>query len=47
VANGNSQMYAAETFLKCIDNAGFEVFEETHRIGLSQSLLKCRKKKTV
>ncbi len=43
VANGNSQMYSAETFIKCIHNAGFEVFEEKHRIGISQSLLKCRK----
>lgn len=42
VANGTSQMYGYDTFLNCIQNAGFEIVEESHRIGLSQSLLKCR-----
>jgi ubiquinone/menaquinone biosynthesis C-methylase UbiE len=44
LANGNSQMYSAETFLPCIDKAGFEIAEQTDNIGLSQTLLKCRKK---
>jgi hypothetical protein len=43
VANGNSQMYSAETFLKCIEQAGFEIVEEIDHIGLSQTLLKCKK----
>ena len=43
LANGNSQMYSYETFYKCIKDGGFEVVEQTHHIGLSQSLLKCRK----
>ena len=45
IANGNSQMYSAEVFLTCIDKAGFEVVEETDNISLSQTLLKCRKRK--
>jgi ubiquinone/menaquinone biosynthesis C-methylase UbiE len=45
LANGNSQMYSAETFLACIKRAGFEIVEQEDNIGLSQTLLKCRKKK--
>jgi hypothetical protein len=44
LANGNSQMYSAETFLPCIDKAGFDIVEQTDNIGLSQTLLKCRKR---
>ncbi len=43
MANGNSQMYSAETFFKCIEKAGFEIVEQTDNIGLSQTLLKCKK----
>lgn len=43
LANGNSQMYSAETFLKCVALAGFEVAEQIDHIGVSQTLLKCRK----
>ncbi len=46
LANGNSQMYSSETFLKCIEQAGFEVVEQTDQIGLSQTLLKCKKRKS-
>ena len=42
LANGNSQMYSAETFLACVHEAGFEIAEQTDNIGLSQTLLKCR-----
>jgi len=45
IANGNSQMYSAEVFVKCIEKAGFDVVEETHSISLSQTLLKCKKRK--
>jgi len=45
LANGNSQMYSSEVFIKCIDQAGFEVVEQTDQIGLSQTLLKCKKRK--
>ncbi len=43
VANGNSQMYSAETFFRCIEKAGFKIVEEINQIGLSQTLLKCKK----
>jgi ubiquinone/menaquinone biosynthesis C-methylase UbiE len=45
MANGNSQMYSAETFCRCIEQAGFEIVEQTDNIGLSQTLLKCKKRK--
>ena len=45
LANGNSQMYSAETFLACVHKAGFEIEEQTDNIGLSQTLLKCKKRK--
>lgn len=43
IANGNSQMYSAETFFNCIEQSGFEIVEEINNIGLSQTLLKCKK----
>ncbi|MEP7107080.1 MAG: class I SAM-dependent methyltransferase [Ferruginibacter sp.] len=45
LANGTSQMYSAETFLACIERAGFDITEQVDNIGLSQSLLKCRKRR--
>jgi ubiquinone/menaquinone biosynthesis C-methylase UbiE len=45
LANGNSQMYSAEIFLKCIEEAGFKIVEQVDHIGLSQTLLKCKKRK--
>jgi ubiquinone/menaquinone biosynthesis C-methylase UbiE len=45
LANGTSQMYSAETFLSCIERAGFDIVEQVDNIGLSQSLLKCKKRK--
>ncbi len=44
LANGTSQMYSAETFLKCIDEAGFNIIEQVDNIGISQTLLKCKKR---
>lgn len=44
IANGNSQMYSLKTFSKCIEEAGFEISEQTDNIGLSQTLLKCIKR---
>ncbi len=43
VANGNSQMYSAEIFIRCINEAGFEIVKQTDKIGLSQTLLQCKK----
>lgn len=45
LANGNSQMYSAEIFIKCIKEAGFDIVGETDHIGLSQTLLTCKKRK--
>jgi ubiquinone/menaquinone biosynthesis C-methylase UbiE len=45
MANGNSQMYSSEIFIKCIEEAGLEIVEQTDNIGLSQTLLKCKKRK--
>ncbi|MEJ7766924.1 MAG: class I SAM-dependent methyltransferase [Chitinophagaceae bacterium] len=44
LANGNSQMYHSETFIRCIENAGFIITEQQDNIGLSQTLLKCIKR---
>lgn len=43
LANGNSQMYHSEVFKACIYKAGFEIVDETSNIGLSHTLLKCKK----
>ena len=44
LANGNSQMYDSRVFKQCIYDAGPEIVEQTDGIGLSHSLLKCRKR---
>jgi SAM-dependent methyltransferase len=46
LANGNSQMYHSAVFIRCIELAGFVVEERLDDIGLSHSLLKCKKRKT-
>ena len=43
LANGTSQMYHSEVFLNCVRRAGFEIVERTDQIGLSHTLLKCKK----
>lgn len=43
LANGNSQMYKSETFIKCIERAGFVIEEQIDNIGFSHTLLKCIK----
>ncbi len=45
IANGNSQMYDSRVFIKCLEDAGFEVVDTVDGIGLSHTLLKCKKKK--
>ncbi|CAN5436903.1 methyltransferase [soil metagenome] len=42
IANGNSQMYDSEVFIRCIKNAGIEVVEQKDFIGVSHTLLTCR-----
>lgn len=42
IANGNSQMYNSEVFLKLIEKAGLEAEKIYDNIGVSHSLVKCR-----
>ena len=42
LANGNSQMYAADVFLKLVERAGLRIVEQTDHIGVCQTLLVCR-----
>jgi hypothetical protein len=46
LANGNSQMYDSGVFIRCIEKAGLFVEERIDGIGLSHTLLKCKKLKT-
>ncbi len=43
IANGNSQMYYSKAFEKCVERAGFKIVEQTDGIGVSHSLLKCKR----
>lgn len=43
MANGNSQMYRSDTFLACVAAAGLIVEEQIDGLGISHSLLVCRK----
>jgi ubiquinone/menaquinone biosynthesis C-methylase UbiE len=45
LANGNSRMYHSEDLIKLIGQAGFEITEEYNNLGISHTLLKCRKRK--
>jgi hypothetical protein len=38
-------MYHSKVFIDCILEAGFEIVERIDQIGLSHTLLKCKKKK--
>jgi ubiquinone/menaquinone biosynthesis C-methylase UbiE len=44
VANGNSRMYHSTDFYRMIEKAGLVVTEAVDQIGISHTLLKCRKK---
>jgi O-methyltransferase domain len=46
LANGNSQMYHSAVFIRCVEEAGFVVEERIDEIGLSHTLLKCKKAKS-
>ncbi len=46
LANGNSQMYNSETFIRCVEEAGFLIEEQIDNIGFSHTLLKCVKGNT-
>lgn len=43
MANGNSQMYDSEVFVKLIAQAGFEVVKQIDNIGLGHTLLELKK----
>lgn len=43
IANGNSQMYDSKIFYKLIEKAGLKVEEEINEVGISHTLLKCKK----
>jgi len=43
VANGNSQMYRSDTFLACIAAAGLVVERQHDELGVSHTLLVCRR----
>jgi ubiquinone/menaquinone biosynthesis C-methylase UbiE len=42
MANGNSQMYHSENFIRYINEAGLEVEEQKDLIGVSHTLLVCK-----
>jgi ubiquinone/menaquinone biosynthesis C-methylase UbiE len=41
IANGNSQMYHSENFIRFVNEAGFKVEEQKDGIGVSHTLLTC------
>jgi ubiquinone/menaquinone biosynthesis C-methylase UbiE len=41
MANGNSQMYDSNVFLRCVDKAGLVVVEQVDGVGVSHTLLTC------
>jgi ubiquinone/menaquinone biosynthesis C-methylase UbiE len=44
IANGNSQMYHSEVFIRCVEKAGFEIEEDINNVGISHTVLICKKK---
>jgi len=43
IANGNSRMYHSEDMIRLVKNAGFEIAEDIDGLGVSHTLLKCKK----
>ncbi len=46
IANGNSRMYKTSDFAGFIEASGLEIEKQINNIGICQSLIVCRKKKT-
>jgi hypothetical protein len=44
LANGNSQMYRSTTFFACLAQVGLEVERQVDHLGVTQSLVVCRKR---
>ncbi len=43
IANGNSRMYHSEDMIRLVENAGFKIAEDIDGLGVSHTLLKCKK----
>jgi len=43
IANGNSRMYHSDDLVKLAKKAGFEIVEDFDNLGISHTLLKCKK----
>jgi len=46
MANGNSQMYDSNVFIRCVEEAGLGVIEQTNYVGVSHTLLVCKPSET-
>ncbi|MDW2743923.1 methyltransferase [Atlantibacter subterraneus] len=44
MANGNSRFYSAATFIRLVEQAGFEIEQRLDDLGVGHTLLVCRKK---
>ncbi len=44
IANGNSQMYHSDVFIRCVEKAGFIIEEEINHVGISHTVLICKNK---
>ena len=44
IANGNSRMYHSEDMIRLIEEAGFYIDETFNDLGVSHTILKCKKK---
>jgi ubiquinone/menaquinone biosynthesis C-methylase UbiE len=44
IANGNSQMYHSDVFIRCVEQAGFVIEETINKVGISHTVLICKKK---
>ncbi len=44
IANGNSQMYHSDVFIRCVEKAGFVIEEDINNVGISHTVLICKKK---
>lgn len=42
IANGNSQMYQSDIFIKCVENAGLKIVDDVDGVGISHTVLKCK-----
>lgn len=43
MANGYSKMFKYTDFIKFIEKAGLEIIEDTHELGLCQTIIRCKK----